>query len=256
MRSSPTASGGCSSSSSPVSYYAARIYLTNGPLSTEEGDVPAGKLGLVVSGPWEKGIYEDLDVVNHGRGAVRFNLEIATRSDFADLFEVKSPGSCAAGASRAAGIRRAASSGPPTRTTTSGGPSSSGWPTAARPLTTPTAASPSRSRSPRARPGTRAVTTCSASTTSPSRRSTAAITERRALARRAPAGVAGAGHQAHLGERGALPALPAIVRGPRRAPPPRARRGARRLGARRRGAVVRRALRPRQPDCQPADQAR
>src|SRR5262249_42110488 len=36
------------------------------------------------------GIHEDLDVTNHGRGAVRFNLEIATRSDFADIFEVKS----------------------------------------------------------------------------------------------------------------------------------------------------------------------
>jgi glycogen debranching enzyme len=77
-------------SSSAVSYYAARVYLTNAPLSTEEGDVPAGKLGLVISRAVGEGIHEDLDVTNHGGGAVRFNLEIATRSDFADIFEVKS----------------------------------------------------------------------------------------------------------------------------------------------------------------------
>lgn len=77
-------------SSSVVSYYAARVYLTNAPLSTEEGEVPAGKLGLVLSRSVGEGIHEDLDVTNHGPGAVRFNLEIATRSDFADLFEVKS----------------------------------------------------------------------------------------------------------------------------------------------------------------------
>jgi glycogen debranching enzyme len=77
-------------SSSPVSYYAARVYLTNRAFSTEDGDVPAGKLGLVLSRAVGEGIHEDLDIENHGRGAVRFNLEIATRSDFADLFEVKS----------------------------------------------------------------------------------------------------------------------------------------------------------------------
>ncbi len=77
-------------SSSPVSYYAARIYLTNAAFSTEDGDVPAGKIGLVVSRAVGEGIHEDLEVTNHGMGALRFNLEIATRSDFADLFEVKS----------------------------------------------------------------------------------------------------------------------------------------------------------------------
>jgi len=77
-------------SSSTVSYYAARVYLTNAPFSTEEGEVPAGKLGLVISRAVGEGIHEDLDITNHGLGAVRFNLEIAVRSDFADLFEVKS----------------------------------------------------------------------------------------------------------------------------------------------------------------------
>jgi glycogen debranching enzyme len=77
-------------SSSAVSYYAARIYLTNRALVTEDGNVPAGRVGLMISRAVGDGIHEDLDLTNHGRGAVRFNLEIATRSDFADLFEVKS----------------------------------------------------------------------------------------------------------------------------------------------------------------------
>src|SRR5207245_714097 len=69
---------------------AARIYLANAAFPTEEGDVPAGKLGLAISRAVGEGIHEDLDITNHGRGTVRFNLEIALRSDFADLFEVKS----------------------------------------------------------------------------------------------------------------------------------------------------------------------
>ena len=36
------------------------------------------------------GIHEDLNVTNHGLIPVRFNLEILLRSDFADIFEVKS----------------------------------------------------------------------------------------------------------------------------------------------------------------------
>jgi glycogen debranching enzyme len=77
-------------SSSTVSYYAARIHLTNAPFSTEEGDIPKGTLGLLIGRAVGEGIHEDLDVTNYGKCAVRFNLEIATRSDFADLFEVKS----------------------------------------------------------------------------------------------------------------------------------------------------------------------
>ncbi|WP_309588945.1 glycogen debranching N-terminal domain-containing protein [Paraburkholderia phenoliruptrix] len=36
------------------------------------------------------GLHEDLDLTNYGRSTVRINLEIAPRSDFADIFEVKS----------------------------------------------------------------------------------------------------------------------------------------------------------------------
>src|SRR2546430_720664 len=75
--------------SAATAYYAARIYLTNAVVLTEDGDVPAGTLSLVIGRTVADGIHEDLDIANHGLVAVRFNLEIALRSDFADLFEVK-----------------------------------------------------------------------------------------------------------------------------------------------------------------------
>ena len=77
--------------SAVTTYYAARIHLSNPPFATEEHDVPAGTLALVISRTVsDGGIHEDLDVTNYGQTSVRFNLEVALRSDFADLFEVKS----------------------------------------------------------------------------------------------------------------------------------------------------------------------
>ncbi|MEO8926417.1 MAG: glycogen debranching N-terminal domain-containing protein [Caulobacteraceae bacterium] len=73
-----------------IAYYASRIFLTNCLLKTETGDVPAGTLGLTIGRCIGGGVHEDLDLVNHGQTAVAFNLEIMIRSDFADLFEVKS----------------------------------------------------------------------------------------------------------------------------------------------------------------------
>jgi hypothetical protein len=35
-------------------------------------------------------MHEDIDISNNSGKAVRFNLEIALRGDFADIFEVKS----------------------------------------------------------------------------------------------------------------------------------------------------------------------
>jgi glycogen debranching enzyme len=78
--------------SGSITYYACRIFLTNRVLVTPSGEVPAGSLGLVVSRNLGGGLHEDFELVNNGSTAVRFNLEIAIRSDFADLFEVKSGG--------------------------------------------------------------------------------------------------------------------------------------------------------------------
>jgi glycogen debranching enzyme len=76
-------------SSAVTAYYAARVYLINALFASEDGDVPAGTLSLVINRTIGDGIHEDLDVANHGLAPVRFNLEIALRADFADLFEVK-----------------------------------------------------------------------------------------------------------------------------------------------------------------------
>lgn len=77
-------------SSSTTTYYTARVYLTNSKFSTEQGDIAAGTLVLTITRNIGDGVHEDLDIVNYGLAAVHFNLEISLRSDFADLFEVKS----------------------------------------------------------------------------------------------------------------------------------------------------------------------
>ena len=76
--------------SSTTTYYSARIYLTNAQFSTIDGEVGAGTLALVITRSVGDGVHEDLDISNFGFKPVRFNLEIALRSDFADIFEVKS----------------------------------------------------------------------------------------------------------------------------------------------------------------------
>ncbi len=73
-----------------ITHYASRTFLTNRAITTEDGEVPPRTLGLVLSRSISGGVHEDLDLVNHGMHPVRFNLEILIRSDFADLFEVKS----------------------------------------------------------------------------------------------------------------------------------------------------------------------
>jgi glycogen debranching enzyme len=71
-------------------YYLARLYLTNQAIATESSGIPARSLSLVISRRIEGGLHEDFDITNHGGAAVRFNLELVIRSDFADIFEVKS----------------------------------------------------------------------------------------------------------------------------------------------------------------------
>ena len=76
-------------SSAETSYYSARIYLSNQAFLTESGEVDAGTLALTIDRSVEKGIDEQIEIANYGAAAVRFNLEIALRADFADLFEVR-----------------------------------------------------------------------------------------------------------------------------------------------------------------------
>ncbi len=72
-----------------IAYYAARIFLTNGDVLTQDGPIAARTISLVISREIDGGMHEDLDITNHGTTAVRFNLEVAPRCDFADTFEAK-----------------------------------------------------------------------------------------------------------------------------------------------------------------------
>jgi glycogen debranching enzyme len=73
-----------------ITHYAARIFLTNRAFATESGTIPARTLGLSI-GRWiSGGLHEDLDVTNNSMTPIKFQLEIAIRSDFADIFEVRS----------------------------------------------------------------------------------------------------------------------------------------------------------------------
>jgi hypothetical protein len=69
-------------------YYAARIFLTNRAFPSEGGDIAARTLSLVLSRAIDGGMHETYELTNFGRAPVHFNLEVAIRSDFADIFEV------------------------------------------------------------------------------------------------------------------------------------------------------------------------
>jgi glycogen debranching enzyme len=73
-----------------IAPHAARIFLTNRAFLSEDGSIPARTLGLMIGRQIDGGLHEDIDITNNSRNPVRFNLEIAIRADFADIFEVKS----------------------------------------------------------------------------------------------------------------------------------------------------------------------
>ncbi|MBD2364436.1 amylo-alpha-1,6-glucosidase [Anabaena minutissima FACHB-250] len=76
--------------STTTAYYAARIYLINPEFTTDDGSYAQGTLSLMISRVASEGIREELQLTNYGLKKVHFNLEIALRSDFADIFEVES----------------------------------------------------------------------------------------------------------------------------------------------------------------------
>lgn len=73
-----------------ITYFGARIFQTNGSFLTEDGPVGERTLGLTLSRHICGGMREDIELSNNNQHNVRFNLEIAIRGDFADIFEVKS----------------------------------------------------------------------------------------------------------------------------------------------------------------------
>src|SRR5262245_58546138 len=75
-----------------VTHYASRVYLTNRRIPTMGGVIPQRTLGLFLSRWISGGMHEDIDITNYGMKRVSFQLEIALRCGFADIFEVKSGG--------------------------------------------------------------------------------------------------------------------------------------------------------------------
>ena len=75
--------------SSQMAFYASRFHLTNPEVDTEAGKIKADALGLIVNRTVSEGIHEEFQIVNYTGTKAAFVLEIAFRSDFADLFEVK-----------------------------------------------------------------------------------------------------------------------------------------------------------------------
>lgn len=73
-----------------VTYDSARIHLINQDFLTEDGPIARQTLALALSRVIDGGLHEDLDITNHSQKPVRFNLEVSLRSDFADVFDVKS----------------------------------------------------------------------------------------------------------------------------------------------------------------------
>jgi glycogen debranching enzyme-like protein len=65
-------------------------YLTNRRIATTDGIIAPRTLGLVISRLISDGMHEDIEITNKSMRRATFQLEIALRCDFADIFEVKS----------------------------------------------------------------------------------------------------------------------------------------------------------------------
>jgi glycogen debranching enzyme len=75
--------------SGAIAFYASHTHLVNPRVVTEEGVIPPGTVGLLLSRTLGDTLHEDLDLRNYGGKHLHFILEILIRSDFADIFEVK-----------------------------------------------------------------------------------------------------------------------------------------------------------------------
>ena len=75
--------------SGDLAHYAARAFLTNAAIAGRDATIPARTIGLALSRWIDGGVHDDIDITSHAQTPIRFTLELALRSDFADLFEVK-----------------------------------------------------------------------------------------------------------------------------------------------------------------------
>ncbi len=75
--------------SSNINHHSALYQFTNPPLPTINGNLPSGSLFISIRRDIVGGMHEDIDITNYHPETVEFQLMLAIRSDFADIFEVK-----------------------------------------------------------------------------------------------------------------------------------------------------------------------
>lgn len=75
--------------SSPINHHSALYQFTNPILRTIVGTLPQGRLIVSLRRNIADGMQEEIDITNHHSERVEFQLMLAIRSDFADIFEVK-----------------------------------------------------------------------------------------------------------------------------------------------------------------------
>ena len=75
--------------SSNLTHHSALYQFTNPTFRTVHGTLPQGHLIVTLRRDIAGGMHEDIDIINHHQKRVEFQLMLAIRSDFADIFEVK-----------------------------------------------------------------------------------------------------------------------------------------------------------------------
>lgn len=76
--------------SSSITHRVAIYQFTNPELLTINGTLPYGCLIITIRRDILGGMHEDINIINHHAERVEFQLMLAIRSDFADIFQVKS----------------------------------------------------------------------------------------------------------------------------------------------------------------------
>ncbi len=75
--------------SSHLTHHSALYQFTNPTFPTVNGMLPQGRLITTIRRDIAEGMHEDIDLTNYHSERVEFQLMLAIRSDFADIFEVK-----------------------------------------------------------------------------------------------------------------------------------------------------------------------
>ncbi len=76
--------------SSALTHRVALYQFTNPELRTVQGTLPEGKLVLTLRRDVVGGLHEDIHITNYHQSRVELQLMLSLRSDFADIFQVKS----------------------------------------------------------------------------------------------------------------------------------------------------------------------